>query len=379
MDISDYLARMKAFYSSFIKYVENETKEPENFRDFISFVNNNQYGRNSDELRSLLHIINKVSNHHSQRGFLKNQVQKLLIHFTDQIKQTFTNIDIFNIFKNNKSILLFLFENELIQSDEEIVFQLLSKFGAEDSNFFYPEIKPFQTQNSGKYKLRFLKCDEIDDPDFYQKRQEGENGSIVCQLIRKGSLDEFKKYFYEQKMKSFDLIPHSIFETNLYLSNAETSLLEYSAFCGSMEIFQFLLEDDILDPSLWIYAVKGQNIELIELLKKNGIEPENSNYNELFIESVKSHHNEIAKILQSNENCIQKNQLFCFYNFEFFPNDFTNDDYETILDLSCQYDYVTLVKILIETRKIDLQEILKRSAIFIFNFLNEILQFKIFL
>ena len=150
MEIGSYIARMKTFYAFFHKYVESDSNSPEEFQEFITFVNNNQFGNNSDELRSLLHIIHKISNHHKQTSVFKEKILQILLHYIDQIKQTFSNSDIFCIFKSNRFVLSFLFDNKTITADEQIAYSLIKKFGKTKSNFFYPEIKPFLTQNSGK-------------------------------------------------------------------------------------------------------------------------------------------------------------------------------------------------------------------------------------
>ena len=54
----------------------------------------------------------------------------------------------------------------------------------------------------------------------------------------------------------------------------ETNLVEYAAFFGSIQIFKYLLVNQVkLIPSLWIYAIHSRNPEIIHLLEENNIEP----------------------------------------------------------------------------------------------------------
>ena len=58
------------------------------------------------------------------------------------------------------------------------------------------------------------------------------------------------------------------------MKNKNTTLIEYSAFYGSIQIFNFLRMNNVeLSPSLWLYAIHGNNAELIHLLEENKVEP----------------------------------------------------------------------------------------------------------
>ena len=63
---------------------------------------------------------------------------------TNEPKQTLSNFELFQIFKDNKLILLFLFENEMIHFDiyiEDSINMMKFEDGTEYCHFFYPEIK----------------------------------------------------------------------------------------------------------------------------------------------------------------------------------------------------------------------------------------------
>ena len=120
--------------------------------------------------------------------------------------------------------------------------------------------------------MNLLDCSEINDPEFIHKRQEGQNDSHICKLIREDSIDEFKNFLKEYDIDSCDDVPDSIFESNNFLANNETSLVEYAAFCKANKIFEFLKEEELFLGNLWPYAINGQNEELIEFLRKNKID-----------------------------------------------------------------------------------------------------------
>ena len=70
----------------------------------------------------------------------------------------------------------------------------------------------------------------------------------------------------------FNKISSSFYETNSFLLKKKTiSLIEYSAFFGSIQIFQFLVFNNVdLNDDLWFYAIHGKNAEIIyDLFKYN--------------------------------------------------------------------------------------------------------------
>ena len=143
MKINEYITRLKLFYHSFLKFIENDADIQDSLQQIITYITDNNFGENSDELRSMLHIINKVSLQHKRNLVNLNKTQKILLHFENKIKQTFSNLEIFKIFKSDKLLLLFLFKQKIITIDDGIFTHLLEKHGRFFSNFFYPEIKPF--------------------------------------------------------------------------------------------------------------------------------------------------------------------------------------------------------------------------------------------
>ena len=199
---------------------------------------------------------------------------------------------------------------------------------------------------------------------FEEKRKIGENDDQIVKLIQKDLIDEFKSYVNTKNISLKSSIESSIFETDSFLmKQKETSLIQYATFYGSIQIFEYLKKYKVdLTPSLWIYAIHSNNIEIIQLLEKYHIVPDNNDYEKCFKESVKCHHNNISYYIQRKylinkisynlyTDIQDKNELFyhafplCFkyYNFEFISNGFVNC---IAFFYYCKYDYYHLVKIL---------------------------------
>lgn len=381
MELKDYITRMKMLYSALLEYIDSDDDSPESFQEFAAFLKGNDFGGNADELRTILNLISKVSKHHRGGQNQTAKLKKVIAHFLPVIKQTLSNLDLFRIFRGSRLLLLFLFDEQAVRVDEEVAYLVSQKVGMHGLNFFYPEVKRFLTKN-GKYgpiiasNTTFKK-----DETFERKRREGENDSLICSLIREDSLEDFVRKFCEEKRSPSDEVPPSLFETHPMLIKKKATLIEYSAFFGSRRVLGYLLERksdeggaiEDCDESLWLFAVCSGSEEVIHLLEEHGIAPGDGVYAECLSESVKCHHNGIARYIASKmeaegedvEAGMSEN-FFSSYNFEFFPQDFA--DYESAFEQACQYDYVTIVKILLDTGKLDLREVLVRKSISSENF-----------
>ena len=189
-------------------------------------------------MAQFLSILKSISdNHHRDADFNAN-IKKILKHFQDQIKQTLSNEKIFRIFESNKLIVLFLLKNGIIDFTETIYKELINNIEANGNrycHFFYPELEKLKGAKAMKsIKDEILSIDPTAFDNFESKRQEGENDSYICLLIRNDSVEEFIAFVQRQNISVCSEIRQSIFETNSFLiENKNTSLIEYSAFFGS--------------------------------------------------------------------------------------------------------------------------------------------------
>ena len=150
-------------------------------------------------------------------------------------------------------------------------------------------------------------------------------------------------------------------------------LIEYAVYFGSNQIFNYLRKNGAeLNSSLWLYAVHGQNAEIINFLEENKILPSNTgqdSFEQIFKESIKCHHIDVANYIQNNYLQNEKeyandtlNNCLKYYNFMFMQFDINN---ENLFCYLCRYDYYSLVLILF--KKIDLD--INKKIIYIMIFL----------
>ena len=310
--------------------------------DLLNILEEQKKRNNSQELKSILYLISKIVQNHHRNIFFLDKIKKILDILKPEIKQTFSNNELYHIFNENKLILLHLIGSDFLIIDNFIC-ENLSKY----DDFFLPEIQKFDQTRS-----------KLIPSNFEEKRRIGENDSYICELIRDDRVIEFITN-YNQNMFSLSMeIEHSIYETNEFLIKRKPTLIEYALFFGSIQIFQFLIQNGIqLKPSSWLYAIHGENPQIIRRLEENGISPTDSSYKKCFLESIKCHHNNFAIYFKDNKMTEEINPKidddrlkhnldefyfgFRYYNFDFFPEDLSNPIY---FYYAVDYDYLELVK-----------------------------------
>ena len=137
MKIQEYINQQKELYNLFLAFIENEGETNNDFNNLITFIQKHKYTESKEELKGFLRLILKVSkNHHRHPNFCK-KIEQIIMQFSKEIKQKYSNHEIFGIFKSDMKILLFLFTTKMIESDEYIAHELIKKRSF--SLFFSPK------------------------------------------------------------------------------------------------------------------------------------------------------------------------------------------------------------------------------------------------
>ena len=217
-------------------------------------------------------------------------------------------------------------------------------------------------------------------PEFDQKREIGENDSYICELIRQDSIDEFIIHINKINISlSSEVIP-SIFETNSLLlkNNQKATLIEYAAFFGSIQIFNYLkINNAKVTPSIFLYAIHSRSEEMIFLLEQTFSQFFNETSQICLKESIKCHHNEIANyIIDKFElNGIVTKDCLHYFNYEIIQGKsmpieyiiqydhiklfeilFDNDNYDNLLKLACQNGSNEIIQFLVNQSKFVIKE-----------------------
>ena len=329
---------MATIQEKIIDFVDLEGGTSQNFQQLVDFLNEINIRKNDGDLIELFHLILLIANNHHRKEDFFSKIFQIIKLFTNDIQRLFSNNEIYRFFSQNPRIILFFIQEKTIIINESIAGEIkTSPF----KQYFYPELKKFDD----------FECEEFEDYESFQRKREiGENPDIICQLIRKDSIDEFLEYVKRNqiniKSEEESMIKNSIFETNTLL-NSYINFAQYAAFYGSLNIISALksADCDYLDSFLWKYAIHSNNSELIYYLDQNVRKPTDS-FKECFDEAIKCHHNQLAVFIKDNliRNKKTSNSPSCFnyFNYLMFPENISG--YSTIFTF-CWRDYPSIVEI----------------------------------
>lgn len=378
MEIQKYFEQKKDLHNLLLQYLDSEEDAIEFYENLIYLFETKKISENQKEFKALLQLLTAISKNHHRTSDFFSKIEQILLYFKEAIKQTFSNYQIFKIFKSNKLILLILLTNNMITLDKHAISQLFEQRSpsvTKSCHFFYTELKNLiDEKERKKIENRLLNYDSNIFSNFEENRKNGENESYICQLIRNDSIEEFDLYLNQTNVSHSARINFSVFETNSFLLNKNPTLIEYAVFFGSIQIFQYLRLNNVeLKPSLWLYAIHGRNADLIHLLEESQVKPKDKSYQECLEEAIKCHHNEIAQYIQDNflndqkiKNDFNKSVLgmsFNYLNYSFLPNEF---DSNIIFYYFCRYGYVDFVNDLLKNMDLNVNEKIKISHFFYF-------------
>ena len=364
MEIQEYVIKLKEFYEAFMLFLSESSIQDD--KSIKNIIDNHINSYEKYDHKMLLLIISRIAdNHHRSQNFT-DKVKKMLQYYLPQIKQIFTDLEIFSIFENNKQILLFLIEQKIIKFDESIInFINIKSINNQYKAYFYPEIKDFLDENESKWIEKELNFYLEEGQEFFsQNRIIGENDSTICEYIRQDSIKEFIAYVNRLNIPLSSEIKRSIFESNSYLIKNSPRLIEYAAFFGSIQVFRYLIFNNVeLTPSLWLYTIHSNNAEMIHLLEEYQVEPPNNDYVCCLKESIKCHHNEISNYIIDNLidkkdiiNCsIFNHFIIKYYNYNFFSEDLI-ENLNVNFNYFCGYGYYQLVNFCLKYYHIDVNE-----------------------
>ncbi|KAK8876093.1 hypothetical protein M9Y10_006279 [Tritrichomonas musculus] len=371
MSIEEFKEKMKRIQNVLLEFLEDESNTEENYENFVKTMADYQINEDKQKVKSILQLINAIGNNHQRCHNFHNKIEKILEQFKSDIQKYFSNLEIFELFKNSKRILLFLIEEKIIELNENIIPQITYEY----TDYFWPEIKHFLNEEIIKKFIEEI-MKEVPE-DFYNKRKEGENDNYLCELIRKNQVKEFGAYVNRNNISLKSSIERSVFETNQLLVNkTDINLIEYASFYGSNDIIRYMrINGNVeLTPNMWIFAIHSRNSELIKYLEDNHVSPPEDDYNEILKESIKCHHNDVSKYIidylikeKDPQNSFENNlyqYAVEFYNYCFFPE---NMKHRNIFLYLCEYDYYSLVNLYLKEENIDINTTIKNI-----NILNDI-------
>ena len=63
-EYQEYLDKKKKFYNIFLNYTDDKDNSDEAYHELTKFITSKNYHKNKEELKFILYLISKISNHH---------------------------------------------------------------------------------------------------------------------------------------------------------------------------------------------------------------------------------------------------------------------------------------------------------------------------
>lgn len=132
---------------------DKEEEEETNFQNLKTSIKKSKIVEDSLDMIIFFKFVLQISNNHRRCTNFFDKIKPIIGFFVDDIKKNFSNSEIFEIFRSNNTILLFLVENQIVTLDDSIISKI---------------------DNELDKKIFCSFFSKTDDPDFNRKRKEGE-------------------------------------------------------------------------------------------------------------------------------------------------------------------------------------------------------------
>lgn len=346
MNYPDFFEKIKELDSLFQEYFEKEEFNESVYQSITDIISFQKMTEVRSKFKILINLMANIVSYHRVGHNFEEKFEKI-IQFLDIFK-TFTPNQIFKFFRFSRRSLYYFFRHKLITPNDNMLKEIIK------NNFHY---YLFNYIPNSLYTYK--QCGYVIHSVAYsmpQNSQElleiGENNFQICSLIRKDLVEEFVTYVSTNNFQLNTMIPLSYFETNPFLCGKSVSLIQYAAFFGSIQIFQYLKMNSVyLDQSLWEFAIHGQSPEIIHLLEENRITLPKEKLPGLIEEAIKCHYSNIATYLINKDDELKPDSFYRFaytyYNFEFFLEEM---NYGYIFLFACDYDYIDIAKDIIQEK-----------------------------
>ena len=116
---------MQEVQNFLLTFLEEDQDIEENYENLMKILTDQKIRENKHELELFLRLINTIGNNHRRVSGFISKIEQLLREIKKEIKSRFSNSEIFELFEENKRILLFLIKEDLLKIDENIFSKII--------------------------------------------------------------------------------------------------------------------------------------------------------------------------------------------------------------------------------------------------------------
>ncbi|OHT12628.1 hypothetical protein TRFO_03666 [Tritrichomonas foetus] len=256
------------------EYIVSETKKQGLFSKFTEI----EIESNFLIYESFLQLLSRVSLLRPSNQKCIEIIKEILkeLNLNHDLKSSFCETTIFCIFKKNKNLVLFLYEEGIIGFDI-IKNEIIHSQKRDYMSFFLPEMQKYDPQLNRRYIHMFqLQGEMFNNEDdlnkFILSRSKGHSPEKIASIIRDDDLDAFISYETQRdNFKINEQINDNLIESNEDINNFSNgvSLIEYSMIFGSLNIFKYLwVKKAKIKSTSPKYSIIGRNYEIIQILEE---------------------------------------------------------------------------------------------------------------
>lgn len=102
MQIDKYLEDKTNLYQALLEFIDNGNEEE--YQKFTNELTSKRYNENRHEFNIIIRLVSKICNNYHRLPDFFTRIEKILLFLKEEIKQTYSNSEILNLFKSSKRI-----------------------------------------------------------------------------------------------------------------------------------------------------------------------------------------------------------------------------------------------------------------------------------
>ena len=136
MELKRNINKKKKLYSVFLEFIETPDDSEIKFQDLLNFIEVEEILDNKEMIHIIFSILSQISANHCRSNDFITRIEKIISYLIKESQENISDSDINQIYRDNKRILFYLFENQLIEPDNSIICSYNSII-----TYLYPVVK----------------------------------------------------------------------------------------------------------------------------------------------------------------------------------------------------------------------------------------------
>ena len=124
MNAHEYLKKMSDVHNLLLDYIDEEVNEQEKLNNFLKFFNSHKIVEDKHLITSTIHLLSSIINYHHRATNFFNKIFNIILFLKNEFPQNYSDFEIFEFFKRNKRVILFLIKEKIINLNLLIVSKL---------------------------------------------------------------------------------------------------------------------------------------------------------------------------------------------------------------------------------------------------------------